>query len=184
MKELEEIYFGGKFIQEIECNNYFTHEDRMAIKARCTALLDKAILHMGKRITPVEDIFSRLSLLSPKTVLNQMENVPENPTCMDLQECAKGLEAAKKIDSLSDSDKKNFCKILHKKLECMEKATKKCMEMTLSEETKKSLRSGVLKGKEFYKKNCLEGDGVGATEFSWLLLAAGLLTTWQLQQQL
>ncbi|GFN83356.1 hypothetical protein PoB_000986200 [Plakobranchus ocellatus] len=113
-----------------------------------------------------------------------LDDVPENPTCMDLQECAKGLEATENMDSLSESEKKNLCKIVYEKLECMEKATNKCMEMTLPEEAKESMRSGIIKGKEIYKQHCTEGDGVGANEFSWLFVAAGLLTTWQLQQQL
>ncbi|GFO11538.1 hypothetical protein PoB_003804300 [Plakobranchus ocellatus] len=120
----------------------------------------------------------------PSTCRVSAEDLPENPTCMDLETCASGLEATENIDSLSESEKKNLCKIVHKKLECMEKALNKCMDMTLPEEAKESMRSGIMKGKEIYKQHCTEGDGVGASKFSWLLVAVGLLTTWQLQQQL
>ncbi|GFO16015.1 Zinc finger protein [Plakobranchus ocellatus] len=73
VQELEELDFGSKFIQEIESDNCFTHENRMASKVGCKALLERAILQMGKRMPFIEDIFSKLSLLSPKTALNRTE---------------------------------------------------------------------------------------------------------------
>ena len=70
-KQLEEIDFGSKFIQE--SSNRLTHEDRMTIYVRCKALLEEALLQIEKRMPPAEDIFSKLSFLSLMTVLNQME---------------------------------------------------------------------------------------------------------------
>lgn len=71
VKQLEEIDFGCKFVQE--SSKRLTAEDRMGIQVRCKAMLEEAIQQMEKRMPPAEDIFSRLSLLSPNTVLNQVE---------------------------------------------------------------------------------------------------------------